>query len=167
MMERRRRRNEFSHENVVITLRNLYLSAQMDALVHPYQLIKDRAAEALPVYRDAISRLSPEMNKNSVLNMLAKLNPPTMAGVAVIPVLRTPITSGRLDTVSSERSFDAAKELCKIGRSIETDDELEYRRWDWIESAIEQIEESGKAKGVHFDRLAEVSVLAVNQFRTE
>ena len=142
---KKKRQQAYQHRLVVITANNMLATLGQEALIHPVPDIKALSAEAIPVLRDIISRLrSSEMKKNDALNMIAHTKTDTRGGAALIPHLRTQITSCNLQGVLEVRATDEVITLLtEQQKDTIGEEEIQRLEAEWALSAAHKCKEAG------------------------
>lgn len=168
------KKRKYKHQDVITTATNLLTVLEQEALLHPYPGIRSKAAEATEVLRELILVLSREkMEKNAVLNRIACHPVSTAGGAALLPMLRTPITAGRLDPEPLHVNVDQAKELLAMELEIEEQKpdtparKVEMAKLSWCLQAIEHLEKKEHATAkrigrIHIGGLMEMAKVGVN-----
>jgi len=168
------KKRKYKHQDVITTATNMLAILEQEALLHPYPGVRSKAEEAVVVLRELIPVISREkMEKNAVLNRIARHPVSTAGGAALLPMLRTPITAGRLNPEPLHVAMDQAKVLLAMELEIEEQKPdspaktVQMAKLSWCLRAIEHLEKKEHATGkrlgrIHIGGLMEMAIVGVN-----
>jgi hypothetical protein len=150
----------YKYENMILTMENMALEKVQEALLHPYPAVRAQAEAMSEAMNEIVVSLKRQkLSKNEALNTIAHYPAKTQPAADAIPVMRTRITSGRLDRQTLIFDMGKAEFLLQTGKGLAqaTNDANEIKQWKWVEQALDRL----KAEG--FERVNFTSLCGLSQ----
>lgn len=153
---------KFDPAHFKLSVANLLATSRQEAVVHPYGYVRDRASEAAPMLKKALSLH--EQDAKETIKALHRLNQPGIEpGEALaISILIDAINRSDLDTLSYIKTTEEARAtyLRGLASASRMKNDAEVARWQWLRKALVDLE-GASVKEVNLKTLWDVSALVL------